>query len=1484
MHCNPLFNLTTEAMLITTPASSSSPSNVAVMVKPLGSVLVTWLAPVEQTSPVREYRVSYGLLNSSGPAQLLALQASALDCTLTASPSSPSNVTVMVKPLGSVLVTWLAPAEQTSPVREYMVSYSLLNSSGPAQLLALQASALGCTLTVSLAMNVIAKSPTSVLVSWTSPASLSASSYEVQYSRGLDSSSSTLNTKEQSVLLADLVPNSTYSITVTAIASGAKGSPMYLTVKTPPAPSPSRVTVSNRTASSAVVTWQPPMQDAGLVTAYRVSYSPVNSTEPSASITAPATVLGVNLTGLKDGTVYCVSVSALTSLGTEESSLPVYFSTEPLLLVVNATAKSPTSVLVSWTSPASLSASSYEVQYSRGLDSSSSTLNTKEQSVLLADLVPNSTYSITVTPIASGAKGRPGHTTVATPKAPSPSRVTVSNRTASSAVVTWQPPMQDAGLVTAYRVSYSPVNSTEPSASITAPATVLGVNLTGLKDGTVYCVSVSALTSLGTEESSLPVYFSTEPLLLVVNATAKSPTSVLVSWTSPASLSASSYEVQYSRGLDSSSSTLNTKEQSVLLADLVPNSTYSITVTPIASGAKGRPGHTTVATPKAPSPSRVTVSNRTASSAVVTWQPPMQDAGLVTAYRVSYSPVNSTEPSASITAPATVLGVNLTGLKDGTVYCVSVSALTSLGTEESSLPVYFSTEPLLLVVNATAKSPTSVLVSWTSPASLSASSYEVQYSRGLDSSSSTLNTKEQSVLLADLVPNSTYSITVTPIASGAKGRPGHTTVATPKAPSPSRVTVSNRTASSAVVTWQPPMQDAGLVTAYRVSYSPVNSTEPSASITAPATVLGVNLTGLKDGTVYCVSVSALTSLGTEESSLPVYFSTEPLLLVVNATAKSPTSVLVSWTSPASLSASSYEVQYSRGLDSSSSTLNTKEQSVLLADLVPNSTYSITVTPIASGAKGRPGHTTVATPKETVKKDLPSPPLELQAFVVGTGTAFASWMLPAVSTGDILHYNLYVQQGSSPQRIYPTENTFIYINDLSPSLPYDITVTAVNQNGEGLPSNNVQLKIEAPPLSDAVAAFKPKLLTNEDLSIRSSSILLKEPDCGVFEKAADHMNTKFNKNLTVALVVAESKVIKTGFRLASSSFANLTYNQTRIGSLSPYVSLFNLSAYDCYEKKTLVQRETQRSALARSEQDNGVEIRVNIVGSNRKCYSASQLCNGPLQPETGYRTKYILVDESGTEVMSSNWSDTFKTKKPIPYQAIEPWDAMRSAGMIVAIVLVALLFLFLLLLCLFCFICCRKRSRKMYKQAKGYDTHYTRDMVRDSVTLPPGVRVHREAPQANTPYFIQTETQHFNNSPSPPQLQRNNSFYAFLETIKNRFEYNNQAAMNVQGFTMENVSSNRAPDSRILEAISRSSTHGIQHSKPRSRSVSDFLESAKRSGTITRQEKCPAGSTQIIGVSRLVSHNSPSQESYSVVHRQTVSSYGSEHTESAAGPV
>ncbi|XP_051783330.1 collagen alpha-1(XII) chain-like [Erpetoichthys calabaricus] len=684
-----------------------------------------------------------------------------------------------------------------------------------------------------------------------------------------------------------------------------------------------------------------------------------------------------------------------------------------------------------------------------------------------------------------------------------------------------------------------------------------------------------------------------------------------------------------------------------------------------------------------------------------------------------------------------------------------------LGTTEVKNETHIIRESFSFTIEATARSPTSIFVYWTSLTSTSMTvfGYEIQYMRVGDNSSVVIRTNNTQHLLQDLLPSTTYSISVTPLYNNARGIPGSLTITTPNITSSYfiNIFVHNKTATSAELSWQVPAQIASNIMMYRLCYGLLNSSALIRNMTLASSVLSYHLTGLKNSTVYFALISAVLSPSLGEMSSIVYFLTGESSLLVSAMTSSPTSAHVNWTRPSLQMVSSYEVQYIRVEDNVGNISITSNTSILLRDLLPNSTYCITVTPLINGTRGNPGFTAISMPHEVSAKATPSP-LHLTVSEIGQGVGLflVTWQPPEVPVGTILHYNVSVQANGSSTAWYYTDNPYLYLQDFLPNTVYNISVTAVGENGESLQSDTAMVQLQPAIASSSVSSFKPQLLSTEELSIRSSSILLKLPECGVFEKAARQLPSLSGQNLSVSLVVAESKAVNEDFKLASSTLTNLTYKDTNIGSTGPYVSIHYLSAYDCYSVTTnsrIIQRDTEslcgpstggcEEKFIRARRSSTFSIRPVIVGATEYCNSSIQVCNGPLRSNTGYRTKYILVDGSGNEVMSSYWSDTFKTKSgPIPYEAIELRDRATTAGVVILAVLLLFLFLLLLLLCFLCLGGSKRRNRKMYKQATPYDTHHTKDIVmKNSMASEHDVREPKILEQMNGPFVIQSREQY-----------------------------------------------------------------------------------------------------------------------------------------------
>ncbi|XP_041071625.1 uncharacterized protein LOC121293089 isoform X4 [Carcharodon carcharias] len=399
-------------------------------------------------------------------------------------------------------------------------------------------------------------------------------------------------------------------------------------------------------------------------------------------------------------------------------------------------------------------------------------------------------------------------------------------------------------------------------------------------------------------------------------------------------------------------------------------------------------------------------------------------------------------------------------------------------------------------------------------------------------------------------------------------------------------------------------------------------------------------------------------------------------------------------------------------------------SVILTDLNELTPYVVTVSAKTFfGVEDTGSMLKFTTQSFTVQPNgTPAAPQEVKVGEFESYCVLVSWKSPSDPANETIQYNVNVQNNASSSVQYTTNTNYIYLRNLHPKHTYNISVSAVNSQGRGLPSEELSVRLLEKQESKTVQKLKPRLLINEDVSIRASSIILKLPDCGVFDAAAKQLDTSYGR-LSIYVVVAQNEVAYRNFTLLSLSAVNGDYNQTDSERQSPYVAQQHFSVYDCDNGKRL---EPSKNML------------YYVVGSNSTCHSVKGTCNKQLLSNTTYRIKYLLVDQHRGEIMSSNWSDKFRTKRVIPYQLLEE-DWQRSAGMIVITVLSSifscLLFLGLL------FICCyrRKRTGIMKNNWMGYDTHFKNDNYRKNILAAMGERPQNEKAKS-TLFFLQPQDQ------------------------------------------------------------------------------------------------------------------------------------------------
>jgi len=262
------------------------------------------------------------------------------------------------------------------------------------------------------------------------------------------------------------------------------------------------------------VRWQAPASDGGsAITGYAVYYyeNAIYTGAKTLFCTNSPSQLSADITGLTNGTRYCVQVIAVTSAG---RSLPAEACGVPAAVPARPTGLSLSgfhrTIRVEWNSVVGASESFYYIEYAidgtnqwkpfQTLQETPSAIGDRN----LWDLVPlanGQAYRVRLAAMNAHGVGPYAYGT-ATPIAV-PSRPTNLAGVAGSGRVTltWTAPVPsfgNTGAITDYVIQYAAVGGTSWATFSHSSITTPGIAVTGLTAGTGYVFRVAGVNSLGT--------------------------------------------------------------------------------------------------------------------------------------------------------------------------------------------------------------------------------------------------------------------------------------------------------------------------------------------------------------------------------------------------------------------------------------------------------------------------------------------------------------------------------------------------------------------------------------------------------------------------------------------------------------------------------------------------------------------------------------------------------------------------------------------------------------------------------------------------------------------------------------------------------------------------------------------------------------------------------------------------------------------------
>ena len=465
-------------------------------------------------------------------------------------------------------------------------------------------------------------------------------------------------------------------------------------------------------------------------------------------------------------------------------------------------------------------------------------------------------------------------TTTTVPAGPGPKPTAPTGVTATSgnrlATISWKAVAVPGGAP----VSKYVVTAIPGSMHCVAAAPTTSCTVGNLTNGTSYSFVVVAFNKAGHSPASapsapvVPATVPGAPLSLVAQVS-PGTTTVTLSWSAPSDDGGDAVTSYTVSSVPAGLTCTATRTTSCQIANLVPGTSYSFSVTAtnlVGTGAASAASVPVVATVVPAAPQSVKAVRGAAGVVTVSWTAPASNGGApLTGYTVSSTPTSKG-------CATTATSCTISGLASGGSYSFSVAAKNAVGAGPAA-----KSAPVLMAVppspprDATASGTVSAVVKWAAPASNGGApvlSYLVVSTPG----SKSCQVSALSCTISGLAPKTTYAFTV--YAYNAAGRSGGTIT--------NKITTSGVPGAVPSMNWGPygtnwadvwapvPSNGGAPITGYSIvakTLVPFKTTQPvGESCSATTSRVTCHLTNVKSFTGLVILARNVWGLGPSPSS------------------------------------------------------------------------------------------------------------------------------------------------------------------------------------------------------------------------------------------------------------------------------------------------------------------------------------------------------------------------------------------------------------------------------------------------------------------------------------------------------------------------------------------------------------------------------------------------------------------------------------------
>ncbi|XP_039325991.1 fibronectin isoform X16 [Saimiri boliviensis] len=512
-------------------------------------------------------------------------------------------------------------------------------------------------------LEVVAASPTSLLISWDAPA-VTVRYYRITYGETGGNSpvqEFTVPGSKSTATISGLKPGVDYTITLYAVTgrgdSPASSKPVTINYRTE-IDKPSQMQVTDVQDNSISVKWLP---SSSPVTGYRVTTTPKNGPGPTKTKTTGPDQTEMTIEGLQPTVEYVVSVYAQNPNGESQPLVQTAVTTIPPPTDLKFTQVTPTSLSAQWTPP-NVQLTGYRVRVTpkeKTGPMKEINLAPDSSSVVVSGLMVATKYEVSVYALKDTLTSRPAQGVVTTLENVSPPRrARVTDATETTITISWRTKTET---ITGFQVDAVPANGQTPIQRTISPD-IRSYTITGLQPGTDYKIY---LYTLNDNARSSPVVIDASTAIDApsnLRFLATTPNSLLVSWQPPRAR-ITGYIIKYEKPGSPPREVVPRPRPGVTeatITGLEPGTEYTIYVIALKNNQKSEPLI-----------GRKKTGQEALSQTTISWTPFQESSE----YIISCHPVGNDEEPLQFRVPGTSTSATLTGLTRGATYNIIVEAL-----------------------------------------------------------------------------------------------------------------------------------------------------------------------------------------------------------------------------------------------------------------------------------------------------------------------------------------------------------------------------------------------------------------------------------------------------------------------------------------------------------------------------------------------------------------------------------------------------------------------------------------------------------------------------------------------------------------------------------------------------------------------------------------------------------------------------------------